>query len=157
MSDKLKAAAQRVAESIELAASGVSEGDALERTYNGDIDGFTRDMKRLADSTLASLDAKEAERAERAKPIDAEWLKAIGSRCPKSKRWFILFERTYGPSRYETQLRAKMQPDGCYVIVTQGYGDDADDDDKEDVVSFACEFTTRGQLLDLLNALKGGA
>lgn len=115
------------------------------------------EARLLAAIVLEELDRREAERAERAKPIDAKWLKAIGSRCPKSKRWFILFERTYGPSRYETQLRAKMQPDGCYVIVTQGYGDDADDDDKEDVVSFACEFTTRGQMLDLLAALKGGA
>lgn len=115
------------------------------------------EARLLAAIVLEELDRRERERAERAKPIDAEWLESIGLRCPKSERWFILLDRTYGPSRYETQLIAKMQPEGCYVIVTQGYGDDADDDDKEDVVSFAYDFTTRGQLLDLLAALKGGA
>lgn len=138
----------------------ITEQEAREAAKNSsatDLAGVSREVIDLLVWAVTELHRREAERAERAKPIDAKWLKAIGSRCPKSKRWFILFERTYGPSRYETQLRAKMQPDGCYVIVTQGYGDDADDDDKEDVVSFACDFTTRGQMLDLLAALKGGA
>ena len=137
MSDELKAAAQRVAESIELAASGVSEGDALERTYNGDIDGFTRDMKRLADSTLASLDAKEAERAERAKPIDAEWCLANGA------------EQVGDCSMYRWQFGSTR------VEWDAGNGTTIDEFDGAWV--WMPSITTRGQLLDLLAALKGGA
>ena len=137
----------------------ITEQEAIEAAKNMPAIALLEMSQPVRDVMMwatCELSRREAERAERAKPIDAEWLASIGSRCPKSERWFILLDRTYGPSRYETQLRAKMQPEGCYVIVTQGYGDDADDDDKEDVVSFACEFTTRGQLLDLLKALRGG-
>ena len=138
----------------------ITEQEAIEAAKNMPAIALLEMSQPVRDVMMwatCELSRREAERAERAKPIDAEWLASIGSRCPKSERWFILLDRTYGPSRYETQLRAKMQPEGCYVIVTQGYGDDANDDEKEDVVSFACDFTTRGQLLDLLNALKGGA
>lgn len=132
-SDELKAAAQRVAESIELAASGVSEGDALERTYNGDIDGFTRDMTRLAVSTLERLDAEEAERAERAKPIDAEWCLANGA------AFDLGWMRFYG---------SECVVSWCESIVWVA--------SKEWKLSMR-KIKTRGQLLDLLAALKGGA
>lgn len=155
-------AASRVCEMVEDRDAGEFGVVTAKRLYGTtDIEMAARSARRDVDRVVTwmcdELARREADQAERAKPIDAEWLASIGSRCPKSERWFILLDRTYGPSRYETQLRAKMQPEGCYVIVTQGYGDDADDDDKEDVVSFAYDFTTRGQLLDLLASLKGGA
>ena len=136
-SDELKAAAQRVAESIELAASGVSEGDALERTYNGDIDGFARDMTRLAVSTLERLDAEESERAERAKPIDAEWLKAIG---------FVLIT-----DNHDIFEHSEIPIPGVFILDSSGILSW-----RQEVYDLG-EFTTRGQLLDLIAALKGGA
>ena len=136
-SDELKAAAQRVAESIELAVSGVGEGDAIEMTYNGGIYGLTRDMTRLAVSTLERLDAEESERAERAKPIDAEWLESIG------------FD-------FNGLRLRRLLSIGHYELSASPHADDMLLMQDDDAIAIP-HITTRGQLLDLLAALKGGA
>ena len=89
------------------------------------------DRHILADAYLALLDEDEAERAERAKPIDAEWLESIGFRLPHCREepglWFG------DVVRYNTAFVE------CVVCNARP------------------NITTRGQLLDLLAALKGGA
>lgn len=79
--DELKAAAERVDDSLRMAEEGVVEKEALDITYDGDMDGFKRDMKTLADGILQRLDADEQREQERlvwAPQFRAEWLERIG-------------------------------------------------------------------------------
>lgn len=93
-----------------------------------------KDFDTLATFARQELSRRDAERAEREKPIDEEWLESIG------------FYRDTTESRYfENQHIA-----GAFYVRNSG------------VLVWRCEVyelfeaNTRGQLLDLLAALKGG-
>ena len=115
-----------------------------------------KDTDAISRFVINELLRRQEERAEREKPIDAEWLWSISSRCPFSERWRVLIHRVYGESEYKTQLRARICDNGkCLVMIEQGGEKDCDDiEAEEDVVSFGHDIATRGQLLDLMNALK---
>lgn len=105
------------------------------------------DLERLANAMVARLAADRSEAAERAKPIDAEWCLANGARHWKAGdeyvfddckvRWGV----NHGPG--ET-LRGGVSIESTSEVSQQ-----------RAVVSLP-SITTRGQLLDLLRALKGG-
>lgn len=90
----------------------------------------------VAKFVLDELARREAERAERAKPIDAEWLESLGFN-----------KNEYG---YYVKLVANVRIEAS---VLQSLG-------RSDVFvggrHIAWEQETRGQLIDLLKALKGG-
>ena len=76
----------------------------------------------------AILKRREAKQAERAKPIDAEWLESIGGDVPRGFDVALFHGGSVGISRISEHWM-------CHGIPV----------------------TNRGQLLDLLAALKGGA
>lgn len=83
------------------------------------------------------LSRRDAERAERALPITAEWLESMGFEFNG-----LRLRRLLSIGHYE--LSASPNADDMLLM---------QDDDAIAVP----HVTTRGQLLDLLNALKGGA
>lgn len=109
---------------------------------------INRDRLILADAYIAELARREAERAERAKPIDAEW-------CSESCDAVV----EYGDTAWtwiidtESDVRLFVWDDfSCGIW----WRDDVCTDDWNAVPS-TYNITTRGQLLDLRAALKGGA
>lgn len=112
----------------------ITEQEAREAAKNSsatDLAGVSREVIDLLVWAVTELHRREAERAERAKPIDDEWLESIGGRLALSREepgfWFD------DVVRYNTAFRE------CVVCNARP------------------SITTRGQLLDLLNALRGGA
>jgi hypothetical protein len=122
MTAEMKAAAERALELVHTP----NIVDNIARWY-----AIEEPAKKLAEAYLKRLAADEAEAAERAKPIDEEWLTSIRARKKAINRWKIEGVNLWiiGPDRQWT-----VKIDGYHVI-----------------------FFTRGQLLDLIRALKGGA
>ena len=89
------------------------------------------DVDKVVRWLLAELPRREAERAERAKPIDAEWLKSVGAKKRAINRW-----------RLCDQCNLWLRENCLWTVRVDGY---------------TVVVTTRGQLLDLIAALKGGA
>ena len=99
-------------------------------------DGTTPTVRGFAslvviDWAVQELSRRDAERAERAKPIDAEWLKSVGAKKRAINRW-----------RLCDQCNLWLRENCLWTVRVDGY---------------TVVVTTRGQLLDLLAALKGGA
>ena len=131
MSDELKAAAERIIASVTVLH------DEYGKTYLHGEPGFgLAEPYAVAKWTLARLAADEAERAEREKPIDCEWLESVGL-------YFngLRYRRVLAVGKYELSTDAN----GSDVLLMQ-------DDD-----AIALGDCTRGQLIDLLRALNGGA
>ena len=97
---------------------------------------INRDRLILADAYIAELARRDAERAERAKPIDAEWLKTLGFYAGHDLAWHL--------DRVSCRQYAQHVTDPVESTLLV---------DDVEVVWHA----TRGQLLDLLAALNGGA
>ena len=83
---------------------------------------------KLAREVLEMLARREAEQSERAKPITAEWLESIGGDVPRGFDVALFHGGSVGISRISEHWM-------CHGIPVRN----------------------RGQLLDLLAALKGGA
>ena len=102
-----------------------------ELQQNKGLQEYYDDELTLYRWAIQELARREAERAERARPIDAEWLLSIGFRDCGS--WLAM---DVGASNlWWTPLRRSFGMNGRHVD----------------------DITARGQLLDLLKALKGGA
>ena len=99
---------------------------------NEDLDQWHDDIRTCSRWIVQELSRRAAERAEREKPIDAEWLESIDAM--KSGQWYIF------DLGVQIGLRARMH--GWIITVNHRLLD--------------IEYSTRGQLLDLLRALKGG-
>lgn len=96
----------------------------------GAMDNAAAAYEHASDLVKQMIARHDAEQAERAKPIDEEWLRSIGMQ--NRGQW----------------RGAKVGSFDVIWSIREGvsiWG------------SFAPEITTRGQLLDLLSALKGGA
>jgi hypothetical protein len=90
----------------------------------------------LADAMCARIEADAAERAEREKPIDEEWLLSIGFRLHAT-----IEHQTYiGDGVFNCLLMVSRTGTGFYIHGTR-------------VCSDLPRPNTRGQLLDLLRAL----
>ena len=141
MTNELKAAAERVGESLRMAEEGVVEKVALDITYGGDMDGFKRDMQTLSDGSLARLAADEQQAKVDAEPIGREWFNENGNDVSS-----IIVCRDN--IEYEIEAACGNPSIGIDLTVNDRY---------------ACKIihiphvTTRGQLRKLLEALKGGA
>ena len=98
-------------------------------------DDFSRSGTTLIEFARQELARRDAKRAEREKPITAEWLESIG------------FYRDTTEGRYFEQQEIA----GAFYLRNNGR------------LAWRCEVyelfeaETRGQLLDLLRALRGGA
>ena len=134
--DELKAAVFRRAGYLRWLADGIGDDDAFD-WYEGAVAEL--DKQILSGWAMDRLAADAAERSEREKPIDEEWLLSIG----------------FYPTTDRGDLFHHNDIAGAFIIHSLG------------VISWGCEvydigeFTTRGQLIDLLRALdvvaKGGA
>ena len=102
-----------------------------------DVAYIDRDRRTLADAYIDELSRRESERAERAKPIDAEWLESIG------------FD-------FNGLRLRRLLSIGHYELSASPHADDMLLMQDDDAIAIP-HITTRGQLLDLLAALKGGA
>jgi len=85
---------------------------------------------------MRELERREADRAERARLIDAEWCLANGAAWDPQRA--VAWWRVGENARIEFN-----SSNGIAVIVGDGW-------------AYFDDITTRGQLLDLRNALKGG-
>ena len=97
---------------------------------------------RLAEWAIQELARREAERAERARPIDAEWLESIGAyhewNHGGDAGW-------YGIEIDDDEWLSVSGATGLtHIVMCDG------------VKQIERRFDTRGQLLDILAALKGG-
>jgi len=127
MNDELKAAAEIV-----------RQHRYREKYHSADV--LLPAMRMLANYMIDKLAADEAERVARAKPINEDWLEQIGVVVRDDKRAF-----------------AVSLGELCNVVV--------DRESREVCARFKDAFkdhvamivATRGQLLNLLKALKGGA
>ena len=93
--------------------------------------------KLLAALMMNILSRRDAERAERALPITAEWCLANGAAWNNHRA--VAWWRILDNARLEFNAA-----NGVAMIVGDGW-------------SYFDNITTRGQLLDLLRALRGGA
>lgn len=135
-------AASRVCEMVEDRDAGEFGVVTAKRLYGTtDIEMAARSARRDVDRVVTwmcdELSRREAEQAERAKPIDAEWCLANGARqINKSGEVMWAFN-------------------AVNMFWQAEYGVSLDGDSYERI--YLHEITTRGQLLDLIAALKGGA
>jgi hypothetical protein len=145
--DELKAAAFRRAEYLRWLADGIGDDGAFD-WYEGAVDEL--DKQILSAWAIDRIAADEAERAEREKPIDEEWLRSIGWRYRVSrsgeKSLCHRLEQLWGDDHWiEWDSRApvlcRLINDGDYPLVSW--------------VGLP-QINTRGQLLDLLRALGVG-
>ena len=114
--------------------------EALNRIvyYCGHIGGRSKargydpgcDMVSMAEFAVQELSRRAAERAEREKPIDAEWLKSIGAKKKTASRWYIA-----------PHVAIHLRDEFVFVVRIGGY---------------MAPIVTRGQLLDLVETVKGG-
>ena len=127
MNEQIEAAANR------LLQGGCDEWDAADYAQSFQRD---EDIEAVANWTLARIAADKAEREERAKPIDADWCLANGAawNMTRAVAWWRLLDN----SRIEFNAT-----NGVALIVGNGW-------------SYLDHIATRGQLLDLLRAMKGG-
>lgn len=136
-------------ETIEAAAARLRMWDigmAPSKIYgDGDpIEAANNDAWDLARAYLDRLASDRAEREERARPIDAEWLVSIGFSEAGINGWSMLLQPTH---------------DGC-AVCELFLSHDGDigilQDDDHVVLTSIPTASKRGQLLDLLRVLKGG-
>lgn len=92
---------------------------------------LSKEVREVLMWATGELSRRDAERAEREKPIDAEWLESIG--FDDCGAWM--------------KIKAG-QNDVWWSKLRNNVGID---------MSYVRDITTSGQLLDLLRALKGGA
>ena len=90
------------------------------------------ELGRMANAINSRLAADRAEREERARPIDAEWLESIGCKKMAINRWKI-----------QEQIRVNVWLVECVRWMVR-------------IDGWLVQMHTRGQLLDLLRVLKGG-
>ena len=128
MNDELKAAAKRYSDWRDGDLSGNDRAAYYE-------DQYTTDADALCDWAASHIAADEAERAEREKPIDEEWLRSLSG-----GEWNWCFSRGAMSLRV---WRSRNFASGW------GWSISDKDDGYEDVHPLS----TRGQLLDLLRAL----
>lgn len=123
-------------EEVRKAAAALARVNNWERpqdVYGEDyMHDYSEDTATLCEWAIAELCRRESERAERAKPIDAEWCLANGA------AFDLGWMRFYG---------SECVVSWCESIVWVA--------SKEWKLSMR-KIKTRGQLLDLLAALKGG-
>ena len=135
-------AASRVCEMVEDRDAGeVGVVTALRVYGTADIEMAARLARRDVDKVVTwmcdELSRRESERAERAKPIDAEW-------CLENE------------ARRSNQSGEVMWAFGSVNVYWQESWGVTIEGDPYDRL-FLPEITTRGQLLDLIAALNGGA
>lgn len=138
--EEVRRAAERVALAVRHVDEGMSEGESFEIVYGDQCGQFREDMRSLANGVLAELDRRDQEAAERALPIDEEWLASIGwvfrgvfwyYSLPNKRQ--LVMSQTFS----ESDVLIKNVASPQFV----GLG----------------KMQNRGQLIDLLAALKGGA
>ena len=105
-------------------------------------DDFSRSGTTLIEFARQELSRRDAERAEREKPITAEWLRSIGA----------YRESDYGGD--EGYYTVDIDDDEWLSICEDGYVTTIVIADGRKQLSR--KFETRGQILDLLKALRGG-
>ena len=109
---------------------------------NEDLDQWHEDIRTCASWIVQELSRRDAERAEREKPITAEWLRSIGA----------YRESDYGGD--EGYYTVDIDDDEWLSICEDGYVTTIVIADGRKQLSR--KFETRGQILDLLKALRGG-
>lgn len=143
ISEQEARAAARHLESARKKCNQLVDDECDTRWVERDID---KHCWLLACFAVQELTRREAERAERARLIDAEWLESIGlvkSRSCVAPCVDLFTTSTPIPS---STIELSECPGGSwYVLLIQD----------DDCISLP-NITTRGQLLDLLAALKGG-
>lgn len=105
--------------------------EAAKRVQCVELVDMTEDVRSIVMWATCELSRRDAERAARQQPITPEWLESIGARKMAINRWKIA-----------TQFNLWLVANESWCVRIDG---------------FQVKFTTRGQLLDLLAALKGGA
>ena len=118
----------------------IARGASSNEVYPGDgnvDDQYTYDLERVSSWAIRRIKADEAETLERAKPIDAEWLRSL-----LGDSWVI---------RHETPTVA------VWRIATSETGVGIGIEAGGSTIVFPDLVRKRGQLLDLIRALKGGA
>jgi hypothetical protein len=138
--DELKAAAFRRAEYLRWLADGIGDDGAFD-WYEGVVAEL--DKQILSAWAIDRLTADEAERAEREKPIDEEWLRSLANECEQEADGEIA--AWFDTSLNQISLSKPLSSDSWNVSVM----DTTDGDESASLPSIA----TRGQLLDLLRAL----
>jgi len=146
MSDDLKAAAEWACPLLRI-GSVTREGRrnfAIGGGFVGDVwdalDETKQRLRVLQQYVLARLAADEAEREERERPIDEDWLRSTGWDF-RGVFWYYSL-----PSKRELVMSQQWEISDVLIknVASPSF------------VGLG-KFTTRGQLLDLLKALKGGA
>jgi len=134
----------RICQAISDEVKGIIDADTAERLYGTrDLDVALElgrdDLKKAVEFARQELARRDAERVEREKPIDEEWLRSIATReyAGVNDPYFIEFEL------HEDAVSA-FTDKGKISSVQMNW-------------SSGLPIKTRGQLLDLLNALRGGA
>lgn len=136
-------AAERVCEMANDCASGEFGVVTAQRLYGTQDMELAercgrRDVERVARWACDELSRRDTERAEREKPIDAEWLESIGANL----------------NEWNTRFPIHVMNAGTHVI---GWAERRGVFAWNNGISYLFDgITTRGQLLDLLAALKGG-
>ena len=131
-------------------------GVPFEQVYGGSSDDYghdySADISNVIGLYLEELSRRDAERAEREKPITEEWLESIGFRPSAPEgfglRIFDIFDDNAGDDPH-FQVLITEECRSVWLDCYDGSGDSIG----------LCEIGngwTRGQLLDLLRALKGG-
>lgn len=141
----IRAAVGRAIQSIRDDENGVRDERTALQTYGSkDIEQALRvaaqELKDIVRWAEAELSRREAERAERAKLIDAEWLNEI-----LGSQWS--FESPTLGGAMVTIWKTKLIKSGWGLGILH----------RSTETVHCLNATTRGQLLDLLAALKGGA
>lgn len=136
-------AVERISKAIDDEASGVADGDTAMQIYGTSdielaVECGKRDLRKVVEFARQELARPDAERAERLLPITVEWLESIG------------FTRY---AKQDSQGNALLMLEAIYgggYLSWSGH-------DGFRLCELHLGFTTRGQVLDLLAALKGGA
>ena len=132
VSEQLNAAIERLKQ--------INAGMAFDKVYGGSSDDYghdySEDISNVIGHYFEELSRRDAERAERALPITAEWCLANGAAWNNHRA--VAWWRILDNARLEFNAA-----NGVAMIVGDGW-------------SYFDNITTRGQLLDLLKALRGG-
>lgn len=132
VSDEVRAAAKRIARWEACCKTG----DIYEHEYFDEPDRQWNDESPVIDWAVARIEADDAEQAERARPIDEEWLRSLGFIPEHDLAWHF--------GRVSVRQYAQCVGDDVESTILL--------DDNEILWR-----ATRGQLIDLLAALQGGA
>lgn len=154
--EEVRKAAERLAR-CNLADEIGEDADATAASvYETDIDGAFNlariDCMALAEWVLLEASRRETEAAERALPITEEWLRVVmpDRRRSDERIWHSLHIKN---DLYETHLLVRhVELSRFWAVLVQALEHDETLTEK---VAFG-DLKNRGQLLDLLAALKGG-